>query len=153
MTFIALDTLAVVKDLKAAGFTDDQAEAVARVVRRGQDVDLSELATKAGVRTDLMIVKTDLEKALAETTSDLEKALAETKAGLEKALAETKTGLEKSIAETKAGLEKAILETRAGLERMMAKTKAETLKWMLGSMGIQTIVIISAVLAVVRASH
>lgn len=43
----ALHTHEVVKELKAAGFTDEQAEAVTRAVRRAQDIDLSNLVTKA----------------------------------------------------------------------------------------------------------
>jgi hypothetical protein len=75
-----------VKELKAAGFTDDQAEAVTRVVRNAQSLDLSSLATK-----------TDLQVGLAET-------------------------------------------------------KADILKWMVGTIGIQTVVIIGAVIALVRMS-
>ncbi|HTV44425.1 MAG TPA: hypothetical protein VMF05_03835 [Stellaceae bacterium] len=41
-----LDTHELVKDLKASGFTDEQAEAVTRAVRRAQDLDVSNLATK-----------------------------------------------------------------------------------------------------------
>lgn len=83
---IALDTHEVVKDLKAAGFTDEQAEAVTRAVRKAQEVDLSNLVTK-----------TDLQVGLAET-------------------------------------------------------KAEILKWMVSSIGVQTVVIIGAVIALVRMS-
>jgi hypothetical protein len=74
------DTHEVVKELKAAGFTDEQAETLTRVVRNAQGVDLSNLATK----TDL------------------------------------------------------------------AETKAEILKWMVSSIGVQTVVIIGAVLALMR---
>ena len=41
MTVTTLDTHETVKELLAAGFTDDQAEAVTRLVRRAQDIDLS----------------------------------------------------------------------------------------------------------------
>jgi lipoate synthase len=82
-----LDTLEVVKGLKAAGFTDEQAEALTRVVRDAQSVDLSTLATKS----DLLL----------------------------------------------------------GL----AETKAEILKWMVSAIGIQTVVIIGAVVALVRVGH
>jgi hypothetical protein len=86
MAVVALDTHEVVKDLKAAGFTDEQAEAVTRAVRKAQEVDLSNLVTK-----------TDLQVRLAET-------------------------------------------------------KAEILKWMVSSIGVQTVVIIGAVIALVRMS-
>lgn len=80
MPTVTLDTHEVVKELKAAGFTDEQAEAVTRVVRRAQDVDLSNLAT----RTDL------------------------------------------------------------------AETTAEIRKWMVGTLGVQTMVIVGAVVTLVR---
>jgi hypothetical protein len=54
----ALDTHELVKDLKASGFTDEQAEAVTRAVRLAQDLDLSNVATK----TDLAQVELPLIK-------------------------------------------------------------------------------------------
>lgn len=62
MSVATLDTLAVVKQLKAAGFTDDQAEAVTRVVRESQDVDLSHLVTKADLKAELAELKSELLK-------------------------------------------------------------------------------------------
>lgn len=50
MSAVTIDTLELVKDLKAAGFTEPQAEAVTRAVKKAQDVDLSYLATKADLR-------------------------------------------------------------------------------------------------------
>lgn len=92
MTIVPLDTHEVVKELKAAGFNDEQAEAVTRVVRKAQDLDLSNLATK-----------TDLETLRVATKADL------------------------------------------------AETKADILKWMIGAMGFQTVMIIGAVVALSRA--
>jgi len=100
MTVVAMDTYEVVKELMAAGFTDEQAQAVTRVVRRAHDVDVSNLATK----TDIAMMKTDL------------------------------------------------AATKADLELRLAELKAELLKWLLGSIGIQTVVIIGALLALVRSS-
>jgi len=60
-----LDTHEVVKELKAAGFTDEQAEALTRAVRKGQDLDLSNLATKqdiAQLRTEMAELKAELIK-------------------------------------------------------------------------------------------
>jgi hypothetical protein len=62
MAISSLDTHEIVKDLKAAGFTDEQAEAVTRAVKQGQDVDLSNLATK----TDLAELRTELAELRAE---------------------------------------------------------------------------------------
>jgi len=98
MNAVPFDTHEVVKELKAAGFTDEQAEAVTRVVRDAQGVDLSDLATK----TDLRLGLADLQLGLAETKAEIH------------------------------------------------RTKAEILKWMVSAIGIQTIVIIGAVIALVR---
>jgi hypothetical protein len=141
----AIDTHAVVKRLMAAGFTDEQAEAVTLVVRDAQDIDLSTLATKG----DLAATKADLEKSIAATKAGLEKSMAEIKADLEKSIAATKADLEKSMAEIKVDLEK----TRAGLEKSIADVKVEILKWMVSTMGIQTVVIIGAIVTLVRTLH
>ncbi len=108
MTLAVLDTHAMVKDLRAAGFNEEQAEAVTRVVRQAQDVDLSALATKADLQAGLAMAKTDLQAGLAMAKTDLQVGLAE--------------------------------------------TKAEILKWMVSAIGIQTIVIIGAVLALLHSS-
>jgi hypothetical protein len=58
-----LDTLETVKELRAAGFSDEQAEAVTRIVKKTQVIDISDLASNADlamVKTDLAVVKTDL---------------------------------------------------------------------------------------------
>ena len=53
-----LDTHELVKDLKASGFTDEQAEAVTRAVRLVRDLDLSNLATKTDVaELELRLIK------------------------------------------------------------------------------------------------
>lgn len=62
MTTATLDTLAVAKQLKAVGFTDDQAEAVSRVVREAQGVDLTQLVTKADLKTEVADLRTELLK-------------------------------------------------------------------------------------------
>lgn len=58
MATITFDTHEFVKKLKAAGFTDEQAEAVTDTVRAAQGVDLSHLSTK----TDLLEVENRLIK-------------------------------------------------------------------------------------------
>ena len=62
-----LDTHELVKDLKAAGFNDDQAEAVTRALTKARDIDLSNLATKAdqanfSTKADLAELKAELIK-------------------------------------------------------------------------------------------
>ena len=53
-----LDTHELVKDLKASGFTDAQAEAVTRAVRQAQDLDFSNIATKTDLaEVELRLIK------------------------------------------------------------------------------------------------
>ena len=91
MTVVPFDTHEVVKELKAAGFTDEQAEAVTRVMRKAQDIDLSNLATKA-----------DLQIGLGEVRNEIH------------------------------------------------GTRTEILKWVISSMGVQTVVILGTVVALAR---
>jgi hypothetical protein len=71
MTFTGLDTHETVKDLKAAGFTDEQAEALTRALRRSQEIDLSNLATKADLAQLQAATKADLAQLQAATKADL----------------------------------------------------------------------------------
>ena len=45
----SVDTLQVAKDLQAASFSTQQAEALARLLRERQEADLTQLATKGDV--------------------------------------------------------------------------------------------------------
>ncbi len=45
------------------------------------------------------------------------------------------------------------LATKADLAQQLAETKADILKWVVSTIGIQTVVIIGAVLALMRMSH
>lgn len=68
-------------------------------------------------------------------------------------------GFAAALAEVAAGSEAVTrqdingLATRADVQAGLAETKAEILKWMVGAIGIQTVVIISAVIALVRTAH
>ncbi|WP_027173437.1 hypothetical protein [Methylobacterium sp. 10] len=62
MATIALDTLAIARKLKAAGFSDDQAEAVTGVLRETQETDLSTLVTKSDLKTEIAESKYDILK-------------------------------------------------------------------------------------------
>lgn len=86
-----LDTHEVVKELKAAGFTEDQAEAVTRVVRRGQDIDLSSFALKA----DLTALETSLKAELRATIAELRSELIKWMVGIAFALLATITAVMK----------------------------------------------------------
>lgn len=95
MTAVAFDTLEMAKELKAAGFSDQQAEAVTRLVHRAHDVDFSDLATKADLGSQLR-------------------------------------------------------EAELRLEAKIEATRAEIIKWMFGTIGFQTLIILGAVIALAR---
>ena len=52
MAALSLDTHKLVKELTATGFSEEQAEAVTRAVLVGRELDLSHLATEAGVAAE-----------------------------------------------------------------------------------------------------
>ena len=98
MSVATLDTHEVVKDLLSAGFTDEQAEAVARNLRKAQDLDFSALATKL-----------DVEKLRGDLRGDIEKVRGE-----------------------------------------IGQTTAEMIKWMFGTMGVQTIILLGALMTLIK---
>jgi hypothetical protein len=59
MAVVALDTYEVVKALREAGFNEAQAAALTDAVRRAQQIDLSELATKDDLRREIAELKAD----------------------------------------------------------------------------------------------
>jgi len=67
MTITALDTHETVKKLTAAGFTDAQAEALTGALREVQQIDPSNLATKADLRQEI----SDVRREMAEMKADL----------------------------------------------------------------------------------
>jgi DNA anti-recombination protein RmuC len=142
MNVIAIDTLEVMQELKAAGFTEAQAESVTRIVRRAQDVDLSALSSKndlAGMKSDLQLSLAELELKLAKVQAELQRDLTKIQAELQRDLTKIQAELQRDLAEVK---------------RDLSYTKTELLKWIIGSLGVQTIVILGAVVALARAiSH
>jgi len=91
MAITALDTHQTVKDLTAAGFTDAQAEALTQALRHVQQIDLTDLATKAdlvAVKTDIATLKTDLAAVRAEMATKTDLAIL--RAELETKMAELK---------------------------------------------------------------
>jgi hypothetical protein len=66
MVVTALDTHELVKQLRAAGFTDEQAETLTSVLRKSQDVDLSHLATKDDLSAVAASTKADIAELKAE---------------------------------------------------------------------------------------
>jgi hypothetical protein len=89
MAITALDTHQTVKDLTAAGFTDAQAEALTQALRQVQQIDLSDLATKA----DLAATRVDLHQEIAALRSEMKLEFA----NVRREMAEMKTELIKWV--------------------------------------------------------
>lgn len=121
---MALDTLEIAKDLRAAGFTEDQAEAVTRAVRKSHDVDLSNLATKADLENHRQATKADLDSHRHATKADLENLRQATKADLENLKQATKADL--------------------------LELKNDLVRWMIGIMLANTFGILGITLAAIR---
>ena len=103
MAITALDMHQTVKDLSAAGFTDAQAEALTQALRRAQDIDLSNLATKS----DLAELRSDFSELRAATKADI--------AEVRREIAEMKTELVKWMV----GMAFAIVGAIVALERLI----------------------------------
>ncbi len=68
MTTITFDTLALVDKLKTAGFAQEQAEAVVRVISEAQDSLVTKSDLNSALETALAPVKIDLAVLKAEAT-------------------------------------------------------------------------------------
>lgn len=93
MVSAELDTLAIAKRLKSAGFSEEQAEAVTGVLHDARDGDLSRLATRedlarleATTKAEFERLGTEFERFEAATTGRFAAAEAATKAMIDAAV-------------------------------------------------------------------
>jgi len=93
MVITALDTYQLVKDLRAGGFTDEQAETLTAVIRKTQDIDLSHLATKDDLSALAVATKADIAALAASTKADIAALAASFKAELAETKAEIFRGM------------------------------------------------------------
>jgi hypothetical protein len=128
MNALAFDTLAYARRLEVAGFSRQQAETLAEEQARLID---DRLATK----TDIASVKADIEALKLATNAGIETLKLATNA---------------DIGALKLATNASIREAELRLEGKVEAVKADILKWMVGSIGIQTVVIVGAVTALVR---
>jgi hypothetical protein len=74
MAITALDTHQTVKNLTAAGFTDAQAEALTQALRQTQQIDFSDLATKADLadlRNEMKVEFVNVRREMADVKTEL----------------------------------------------------------------------------------
>ena len=106
---MSLDTDDVVRELRAAGFQEAQADALSRLFKRVDPPDLSALATKV-----------DVERIETKLDAKTDK------------------------------LDSRIDTVRSQLETKIEAAKTETLKWVVGLVSLQTLVIVGTVVTLVR---
>ena len=139
MSALAFDTHAFIKRLVAAGMPENQAEVLADQQSRLIDEKLS---TKADLAEATRLLKSDL----AEATRLLKSDLAEATRLLRSDLAETERMLKVDLAV----LQSEIRQTELRLETKIEATKSDIVKWLFGTIGFQTVIIIGAVIALAR---
>ena len=145
MAVSALDTHELVKDLKSAGFTDEQAEAVTRAVKRSHELDFSDLATKADVaalRADTAALRADTAALGARLEARLD--------GVEARLEARLDGVEARLEARLDGIDarSANFVTKAEL----ADTKTELIKWVVG-IAFAQVAMILAILKLFPSGH
>jgi hypothetical protein len=154
---LLFDTLRLSRILRDKGhFTSEQAEALAEALGEASHgdlatkADLADLATKADLadlatKAELAVLATKADLANLATKADL--ANLATKADL--ANLATKADLaavRTEVAELKTELKTEIAEMRVEI----AGTKTELLKWIIGAIGFQTVVILGALISLIR---
>jgi ribosomal protein L29 len=156
MNALLFDTLRLSRTLRDKGhFTSEQAEALAEALGEASHgdlatkADLADLATKAdlaAVRTEIAELRTELKTEIAELRSDLKTEIAELRSDLKTEIAELTTELKTEIAELRSDLKTEIAE----LKIEIGGIKIELLKWIIGAIGFQTVVILGALISLVR---
>jgi hypothetical protein len=122
MNALLFDTLRLSRTLRNKGhFTAEQAEALAEALGEAAQGDL---ATKA----DLVAAKSELKTEIADLRTELKTEIADLRT-------EFKTEI--------AGL-------RTEFKTEIAGTKTDLLKWIIGAIGFQTVVILGAVISLAR---
>ena len=160
MTALLLDTLRLSRSLRDKGnFTSEQAEALAEALSEASQGDLASKSDFAPVRTEIADFKTELKTEIADVRSDLKTAIVELKTGLKAEIADLRTELKDEIAGTRAEVKTEIASAateqkteiaglRTELKAEIAQTKTALLKWILGAIGLQAIVILGVLISI-----
>jgi F0F1-type ATP synthase membrane subunit b/b' len=133
MTAILFDTLRLSRTLREKGhFTPEQAEALAEALGEAAQGDL---ATKA----DLGAAKSEFKTEIAGFQTELKTEIADLRVELKTEIANLRMELKTEIA-----------DLRTDFKTEIAGTKTDLLKWIIGAIGFQTVVILGAVVSLAR---
>ena len=111
MLATAFDPLAAARDLKAAGFEPEQAEALAAQLRFAAGADHADLATKA----DIDALKGDIDTLRTETKADIAELRSDTQAKLAELESRLRSAIQADIAELRSATQADIASLRAEL--------------------------------------
>ena len=111
MLATAFDPLAAARDLKAAGFEAEQAEALAAQLRFAAGADHADLATKA----DIEALKGDIDTFRTETKADIAELRSDTQAKLAELESRLRSAIQADIAELRSATQADIAGLRAEL--------------------------------------
>jgi uncharacterized protein (DUF2267 family) len=140
---VTFDTLRFARNLRdKANLSPEQAEGFALAMSEAlQD----EIATKA----DTQALRGEIQQVRSELKADIQELRSELKADIQ----ELRSELKADIQELRSELKGDIQQLRSEFLRMDTRieaAKVETIKWVFGLIGLQTVVIVGAVIALVR---
>jgi len=168
LSVAVFDTHAFVKRLTAVGMPEPQAEVLADEQRRLIDdrlatkEDIAQLgaSTKEDIARLEAATKADIAHLEATTKGEIARLEATTKGEIARLEATTKGEIARLEATTKADIAHLEATTKGEIARLevvtkvaAAETRAEILKWMFGTVGFQTLIILGSVFAFVKWIH
>jgi hypothetical protein len=139
LNYTVFDTHAFVKRLTAAGMPEAQAEVLADEQVRLID---DRLATKEDIAKLQAATKEDIAKLQAATTMDI--------ARVHEDIARLQAATKEDIARLQAATKTDLREMELKIEAKLESFKSEIVRWMFGTIGFQTIVVVGGVVALAR---
>ena len=127
---------------QAEGFADAIAEAIQGDLATKRDIAESNTA----VTTDIRDVKTAMQAESQGMKTSLQTEIQSVKTSLQAEIQGVKVSLQTEIQSARSDLR----ETKLRLEAKIEASKAEIVKWMFGTIGFQTLIILGAVIAMTR---
>jgi hypothetical protein len=116
MTAVAFDTLRLSEELRASGFTDEQARGLSFALREVEDSALQDLATKEDIRlirSEILVVRSEM-----ATKADVAK--------LEVEIKSLETSTKSDLQLLKSEIKSLETSTKSDLQLLEAKLKAES---------------------------
>ena len=150
MNYTVFDTHAFVKRLTAAGMPEAQAEVLADEQVRLID---DRLATKEDIAKLQAATKEELQAATKEDIAKLQAATTMDIARLHEDIAKLHAATKEDIAKLQATTKTDLRELELKIDAKIESVKSEIVRWMFGTIGFQTIVVVGAVVALARLAH